>query len=40
MKIGRLLLRLVVGGLFVGYETQKLFGKKTMWVGRQAPAAR
>jgi putative oxidoreductase len=26
MKIGRLLLRLVVGGLFVGHGTQKLFG--------------
>jgi putative oxidoreductase len=29
MKIGRLLLRLVVGGLFVGHGTQKLFG----WFG-------
>src|SRR5271155_5322465 len=26
MKIGRLLLRMVVGGLFVGHGTQKLFG--------------
>jgi putative oxidoreductase len=26
MKIGRLILRLVVGGLFVGHGTQKLFG--------------
>jgi len=29
MKIGRLFLRLVVGGLFVGHGTQKLFG----WFG-------
>jgi putative oxidoreductase len=29
MKVGRLLLRLVVGGLFVGHGTQKLFG----WFG-------
>lgn len=29
MKIGRLLLRLIVGGLFVGHGTQKLFG----WFG-------
>jgi len=29
MKIGRLLLRLVVGGYFVGHGTQKLFG----WFG-------
>jgi putative oxidoreductase len=29
MKIGRLLLRMVVGGLFVGHGTQKLFG----WFG-------
>jgi putative oxidoreductase len=29
MKIGRLLLRFVVGGLFVGHGTQKLFG----WFG-------
>jgi putative oxidoreductase len=29
MKIGRLLLRLVVGGFFVGHGTQKLFG----WFG-------
>jgi len=29
MKIGRLLLRLAVGGLFVGHGTQKLFG----WFG-------
>lgn len=26
MKIGRLLLRLVIGGLFIGHGTQKLFG--------------
>jgi len=31
MKVGRLLLRLVVGGLFVGHGTQKLFG----WFGGQ-----
>ncbi len=29
MKIGRLLLRLSVGGFFVGHGTQKLFG----WFG-------
>jgi putative oxidoreductase len=29
MKIGRLLLRLVVGGFFIGHGTQKLFG----WFG-------
>ena len=29
MKLGRLLLRLLVGGLFVGHGTQKLFG----WFG-------
>ncbi len=29
MKIGRLLLRLTVGGLFIGHGTQKLFG----WFG-------
>jgi uncharacterized membrane protein YphA (DoxX/SURF4 family) len=29
LKIGRLLLRLVVGGLFIGHGTQKLFG----WFG-------
>ena len=29
MKIGRLLLRVIVGGLFVGHGTQKLFG----WFG-------
>src|SRR2546421_10621442 len=29
MKIARLLLRLIVGGLFVGHGTQKLFG----WFG-------
>ncbi len=29
MKIGRLLLRLVTGGLFIGHGTQKLFG----WFG-------
>jgi putative oxidoreductase len=26
MKLGRLLVRLVVGGLFIGHGTQKLFG--------------
>jgi putative oxidoreductase len=31
MNIGRLLLRIVVGGLFVGHGTQKLFG----WFGGQ-----
>jgi putative oxidoreductase len=31
MKIGRLLLRLTVGGFFVGHGTQKLFG----WFGGQ-----
>ncbi|MFZ0976529.1 MAG: DoxX family protein, partial [Solirubrobacteraceae bacterium] len=29
MKFGRLLLRVTVGGLFVGHGTQKLFG----WFG-------
>ncbi|MCW3018016.1 MAG: DoxX family protein, partial [Solirubrobacterales bacterium] len=29
MKIGRLLLRLSVGGFFIGHGTQKLFG----WFG-------
>jgi putative oxidoreductase len=29
MKLGRLLLRLVVGGFFIGHGTQKLFG----WFG-------
>ncbi|HEV3048593.1 MAG TPA: DoxX family membrane protein [Solirubrobacteraceae bacterium] len=29
MKLGRMLLRLIVGGLFVGHGTQKLFG----WFG-------
>ena len=29
MKVGRLLLRAIVGGLFVGHGTQKLFG----WFG-------
>lgn len=29
MKIGRLILRLVIGGLFIGHGTQKLFG----WFG-------
>src|SRR5947209_9328224 len=29
MKIGRLLLRLVIGGFFIGHGTQKLFG----WFG-------
>jgi putative oxidoreductase len=34
MKIGRLILRLVVGGYFVGHGTQKLFG----WFGGHGPA--
>src|SRR5690242_17939527 len=29
MKLGRLILRVVIGGLFVGHGTQKLFG----WFG-------
>ena len=29
MKLGRFLLRLILGGLFVGHGTQKLFG----WFG-------
>jgi len=29
MDLGRLLLRLVIGGLFIGHGTQKLFG----WFG-------
>jgi putative oxidoreductase len=33
MKIGRLLLRLVVGGLFIGHGTQKLFA----WFGGPGP---
>ena len=33
MKIGRLLVRLVVGGLFIGHGTQKLFG----WFGGPGP---
>jgi putative oxidoreductase len=35
MKIGRLLLRLVIGGLFIGHGTQKLFG----WFGGYGPDA-
>lgn len=35
MKIGRLLLRVVIGGLFVGHGTQKLFG----WFGGQGLGA-
>jgi putative oxidoreductase len=35
MKIGRLLLRVAVGGLFVGHGTQKLFG----WFGGHGPDA-
>lgn len=34
MKIGRLLLRLVIGGLFIGHGTQKLFG----WFGGPGPS--
>ena len=33
MKIGRLLLRLTVGGFFIGHGTQKLFG----WFGGYGP---
>jgi putative oxidoreductase len=33
MKIGRLLVRLVIGGLFIGHGTQKLFG----WFGGPGP---
>jgi putative oxidoreductase len=33
MKIGRFLLRLVLGGLFIGHGTQKLFG----WFGGPGP---
>ncbi|HEY7432193.1 MAG TPA: DoxX family membrane protein [Streptosporangiaceae bacterium] len=33
MGIGRLALRLVIGGLFTGYGTQKLFG----WFGGPGP---
>lgn len=33
MRIGRLLLRLTVGGLFFGHGTQKLFG----WLPRRRP---
>jgi putative oxidoreductase len=35
MKIGRLILRLAVGGYFVGHGTQKLFG----WFGGHGPDA-
>jgi putative oxidoreductase len=35
MKIGRLILRTVVGGYFVGHGTQKLFG----WFGGHGPDA-
>jgi len=34
MKIGRLIVRLVVGGLFIGHGTQKLYG----WFGGPGPA--
>lgn len=34
MKVGRLLVRLVIGGLFVGHGTQKLFG----WFDGPGPA--
>ncbi len=33
MKLGRLLLRLSIGGLFIGHGTQKLFG----WFGGHGP---
>ncbi|MDT7708551.1 MAG: hypothetical protein QOG20_4158 [Pseudonocardiales bacterium] len=32
MQIGRLLVRLIIGGLFTGHGTQKLFG----WFGGPA----
>lgn len=35
MKLGRLLLRLAVGGFFIGHGTQKLFG----WFGGHGPDA-
>ncbi|MFZ0089546.1 MAG: DoxX family protein [Solirubrobacteraceae bacterium] len=35
MKLGRLILRLVVGGFFFGHGTQKLFG----WFGGHGPEA-
>jgi putative oxidoreductase len=35
MKIGRLILRVVVGSLFIGHGTQKLFG----WFGGHGPDA-
>jgi len=34
IKIGRLIVRLVVGGLFIGHGTQKLYG----WFGGPGPA--
>ncbi len=34
MKIGRLIVRLVIGGLFIGHGTQKLYG----WFGGPGPA--
>ena len=35
MKFARLLLRILVGGLFIGHGTQKLFG----WFGGHGPDA-
>jgi putative oxidoreductase len=34
MRIGRLIVRLIIGGLFIGHGTQKLFG----WFGGPGPA--
>jgi putative oxidoreductase len=34
MRLGRLIVRLIIGGLFIGHGTQKLFG----WFGGPGPA--